>query len=420
MQHIKIPLHKKQREIFSLLNKHKYVVFAKGRRFGFTHGAILYVIASILGGKYKKVLWGDTIHANITRYIKRYALPLLNKLPTESWKWNKNENVIEFYLNSDIAYIDFRSADRPENWEGFGYDLIVLNEAGIILKNRYLWENAVQPMMLDNKHSKALIGGAPKGKNLFYELFRKGETDKSGRWIAKRYTSYDNPLLDSQEIKELENSLPPEAVEQEIYAKFIDSGYFVVVKHIPKKQPPQYYSKVIIGVDPAHEGGDPAGIVILHDDTVVEAKEIKASKKEELLNAVMSIVAPYIPTGKEILLSIERDGIGQGVYEDLIEKLQDLPNVLVSGVKIGSSKNIKPVYRNKKAQLWFKMRELTEKKKLFVSPGVNSKLLDQIGRITYEVKEDGKLQILRKEDYRKEYGGSPNLADALAVAVNLL
>jgi hypothetical protein len=32
------------------------------------------------------------------------------------------------------SVIDFGSAERPENLEGFSYDFVVLNEAGIILK----------------------------------------------------------------------------------------------------------------------------------------------------------------------------------------------------------------------------------------------------------------------------------------------
>ncbi len=76
---------------------------------------------------------------------------------------------------------DFRSADKPENIEGFGYELIILNEAGIILKNRRLWEESIRPMILDYK-AKVIIGGTPKGKrvkktnetHLFYELFQRG------------------------------------------------------------------------------------------------------------------------------------------------------------------------------------------------------------------------------------------------------
>ena len=412
--HLKIPLHAKQREIFSLASSYKYVVFAKGRRFGFTHGALLYVIGSILGGKYKKVLWGDTTHGNNVRYIKRYALPLLNQVPKNLWKWNKNENVIEFYFPGYTAYIDFRSADKPENWEGFGYDLIILNEAGIILKNRYLWENAVRPMMLDNKNSKAIIGGAPKGKNLFYELYEKAQKDDTGRWIAKRYTSYDNPLIDPEEIKELEKELPEEAVKQEIYAEFIDSSGFVVVKHLKEVLTPQGdLNSVTIAIDPAYEGGDPAGIVIRVGDTITKALEVKANSKDELLREIMTTASPYLH--KNLTFVIERDGVGQAIYEDMLKRYGELENIVVKGIKIGSRAS-KDIYKNKKAELWFKAREKTEKEEIVILQGLRE-LKKQLSRITYDVGEDGKISIIKKVEYRATYGGSPNLADAFVLAV---
>ena len=412
--YLKIPLHKKQREIFSLANSYKYVVFAKGRRFGFTHGALLYVIGSILGGKYKKVLWGDTTHGNNVRYIKRYALPLLNRIPKGLWKYNKNENVIEFYFPDYTAYIDFRSADKPENWEGFGYDLIILNEAGIILKNRYLWENAVRPMMLDNKHSKAIIGGAPKGKNLFFELYEKALKDNIGRWVARRYTSYDNPLIDPEEIKELERELPEEAVRQEIYAEFIDSSSFVAIKKLTEVTTPQGdLSNVTIAIDPAYEGGDPAGIVIREGNTITKAVEIKANSKDELLREVMAIASPYLT--KNLTFVVERDGVGQALYEDILKRYGELENVLVRGIKIGS-KASKDIYKNKKAELWFKAREKTEKEEVTILQGLGE-LKKQLSRITYDVGEDGKINIIKKAEYRATYGGSPNLADAFVLAV---
>ena len=108
-------------------------VIAKGRRFGLTKGFAHYVIESMLDGK-TPVLWMDTTYSNIKRYVKRYFFPILKQLPKNLWKYRVNRSDLKI-LNS---ICDFRSTDKPENIEGFGYSLIVLNEAGIILKNRRL------------------------------------------------------------------------------------------------------------------------------------------------------------------------------------------------------------------------------------------------------------------------------------------
>ena len=98
----------------------KYFIISKGRRFGFTRGLMQASIEWMLEGQ--KILWGDTIHANLIKYIERYAKPILN-LNSIDYDFNKQEKT----LKVGTGYMDLRSADNPENWEGFGYDKIIPN-----------------------------------------------------------------------------------------------------------------------------------------------------------------------------------------------------------------------------------------------------------------------------------------------------
>src|SRR5690554_5106545 len=152
----------------------RFVLVPAGRRFGKTKGIANASIEWMLEGK--KILWGDTISGNIDRYVDRYFKPELKKSGLE-YTYSTQKKV----LSLDVAkgYIDFRSADRPENWEGFGYDIILLNEAGIILKNDYLYTNAVLPMLMDSPGSKLIAVGTPKGKETksgkehrYYSLYK--------------------------------------------------------------------------------------------------------------------------------------------------------------------------------------------------------------------------------------------------------
>ena len=152
-----ITYHKNQQKIF-FESKARYKVIAKGRRFGLTRGFANYVIDQMMDGV-SPVLWVDTIYGNIDRYVERYFTPTLKQLPKNLWKYRSNRNDLK--IMSSVC--DFRSADRPENIEGFGYALIIINEAGIVLKNRSLWNESIRPMILDYK-ADVLIGGTPKGK----------------------------------------------------------------------------------------------------------------------------------------------------------------------------------------------------------------------------------------------------------------
>ena len=241
---IEIEYHEKQSEIF-FETEARFKVIAKGRRFGLTKGLINYVIERALNGKGEKILWVDTTYPNIQRYIERYAMPILRHLPKGCMDWNKARNEIKLRTERE-AIIDFRSADRPENIEGFGYNLIIINEAGIILKNENLWLESIRPMMLDYK-ADAIIGGTPKGKkyrgkeHLFYRLYKKEsvlrqaqqplrEGDNSTSWKSYNYSSYDNPMLEKVEIDELASEISPVLRDQEIYGLFGENETDRIIK----------------------------------------------------------------------------------------------------------------------------------------------------------------------------------------------
>src|SRR3990167_4863797 len=75
----------KQQAIFQ--HPAKYKIAVKGRRFGLTKGAANDFIKSALEEKFTKGLWVDTVNSNIDKYIERYFIPHLNKLPRSVWDW---------------------------------------------------------------------------------------------------------------------------------------------------------------------------------------------------------------------------------------------------------------------------------------------------------------------------------------------
>jgi len=161
---------------------------------------------------------------------------ILIQIPKDLWNYNRSNNILT--LNG--VYCDLRSADKPENIEGFGYKLIILNEAGIILKNERLWNESIRPMVLDYK-ADVLIGGTPKGKktkngeeHLFYTLYKKGKNNKEegekSNWMSFDFKTYDNPLLDIEEIDELASDISPVLRDQEIFGMFVDKETHSIVK----------------------------------------------------------------------------------------------------------------------------------------------------------------------------------------------
>lgn len=208
----------------------RFNAVAKGRRFGATRGAAHACIEWAIEGKH--ILWGDTVYGNIVRYVDRYFLPTL-KASSIPHEWRAQEKTLKI----GGGYIDFRSADRPESWEGFGYHYIILNEAGIILSDPYLYSNAVLPMMMDYPDAKLFALGVPKGKLLkngnqhpFFRIFSTDDNDHR----SLRYSTYDNPLLSEDDIEVTKaeiSAMAPEEVAQEIYGEFLERSGDIPFAH---------------------------------------------------------------------------------------------------------------------------------------------------------------------------------------------
>lgn len=214
-----------QKEAF-LDSTDKFNVIPAGRRSGKTQGAQKAAIIQTAQGE--KNLWVDTIYSNIDRYYERYFLPDLKEAGL-SYDWNGQKKILKI----ENGYLDFRSADRPENIEGFGYNNIYLNEAGIILNDDYLYTNTILPMLMDFDGSKLYAFGTPKGminkkgeEHRFYTLWKKvanGDKGYSGRQLS----SYANPLISRESIIEMEQeirNISEEAVRQEIYGEFVEGA----------------------------------------------------------------------------------------------------------------------------------------------------------------------------------------------------
>lgn len=212
-----------QDEVF-FNNKEKYIVVPKGRRTGITRGAAHAFIEHLIDG-IQPLLWVDTINGNIDRYFERYFQPALNQLPNGSWEYHKLKKELKIFGN----IMDFRSADAPESIEGFGYKKIFLNEAGIILKNDYLYSNAILPMLMDYSDSQLIAAGVPKGKikrdgtkHKFYELYERALAGEHNYRLIQ-LTSFDNPFLNADDIREMQATLTDVEQRQEIMGEFLES-----------------------------------------------------------------------------------------------------------------------------------------------------------------------------------------------------
>lgn len=318
MTRIQLPIRNfpKQQEIFD--NPARYVIVPKGRRFGATNGAANNYIKMAIQRKFSKGLWVDTVNSNIERYVERYFIPKLQKLSPEGqlWHWRKQQKILTI-LDS---YIDFRSVDNPQNIEGFGYDYAFLNEAGIILRDEYLWQNAIRPMLWDYK-CHTLVVGTPKGKGVFHQLYERGLDKDQPEYASMRFTTFDNPYLPREAIMEDIKSMPQRVVSQEIYAEFLDDtgvvfrGVREVATLDPQNTPDVNYSHMyVMGVDVAK----------LVDYTVIAVYDRTDNHQVFQMRfnslewpAIQSRIQHVSRKWNNALIILDSTGVGEPVYDQL-------------------------------------------------------------------------------------------------------
>lgn len=288
-------------------DERRIVCVKAGRRTGKTYNFALWLIQKLDNNPESAGLWVDTKHANIDKYVERYFKKMLKKMG--HWgncNWNAQKKILTLHNGS---YIDFGSAERPENMEGFGYDFAVLNEAGLILKKKSLWENTLYPMI---KHAMVRIIGTPKGKNTFESLYK--------RYPHYSFSAYDSPYYEPHEIEEAKATMTQEAFAQEMMADFID-GAGSVFRNIHENatgtllDAPREGGRYVLGVDLAKHTDF---TVIMIGDT--ETKEVVwhdrfnqidwGLQKNRIISAYQKFKCGYGV--------MDATGVGDGIFDDLI------------------------------------------------------------------------------------------------------
>jgi phage terminase large subunit-like protein len=210
--------HSKQKEIHnSIINEgYKYYILNIGRQFGKTMLGINQMLYWSINHKGCNIAWVTPIYKQS------------KKVFDEMEKVTKSSGLFE-YNRSDLtisgfnSQIQFFSGERPDNIRGNTFDYLIVDEMAFTRPE--LWSEVLSATVLV-KGKKVIFISTPKGKNHFYQLSLQPNYDNRYKYF--HYSSYDNPMIDAEDLEERKRSLPKHIFEQEYLAKFIDnaSGLF--------------------------------------------------------------------------------------------------------------------------------------------------------------------------------------------------
>lgn len=163
------------------------------------------------------------------------------------------------------------------------------------------------------------------------------------------------------------------------------------------------YMPKLMGVDIARFGENSSTICLRQGRKVYD---IEVLPKQDLMQTAHH-VAEAIKKHRPLQVFVDGSGIGAGV----VDRLRQL-NFQVVDVNGGNS-SLNPRYLNKRAEMWFGLKEYIEGGEVELPK--DAMLKDELTVCEYDFTDKGRIRLDRKSDIMEQYGWSPDRADALAL-----
>ena len=213
MTNLNIQLLDWQKEVWSSDTRFKIV--AAGRRTGKSRLAAWMLIVNALQADKGHVFYVAPTQGQARDIMWQTLLELAHPVVTSS-----HINNLQIKLVNG-ATISLKGADRPETMRGVSLKFLVMDEYADMKPE--VFEQILRPALADQKGA-ALFIGTPMGRNHFYDLYKYAELGGDESYESWHFTSYDNELLDPDEIDLAKKSMSSYAFRQEFMASFEARG----------------------------------------------------------------------------------------------------------------------------------------------------------------------------------------------------
>ena len=193
----------------------RFKIVAAGRRTGKSRLAAWMLIVNALQADKGHVFYVAPTQGQARDIMWQTLLELAHPIVT-----NAHINNLQIKLVNG-ATISLKGADRPETMRGVSLKFLVMDEYADMKPE--VFEQILRPALADQKGA-ALFIGTPMGRNHFYDLYKYAELEDDESYEAWHFTSYDNELLDPEEIDLAKKSMSSYAFRQEFMASFEARG----------------------------------------------------------------------------------------------------------------------------------------------------------------------------------------------------
>jgi len=193
----------------------RFKVIAAGRRTGKSRLAAYKLIVEALSSTKGQVFYVAPTQGQARDIMWQALLEIGHSVIASS---HINNLQIKFINGAVLA---LKGADRPETMRGVSLKYLVMDEYADMKPE--VWEQILRPALADQKGGAMFIG-TPMGRNHFYELYTYASVGDDETFNGFHFTSYDNPLLDADEIEAAKKSMSSFSFRQEFMASFEAMG----------------------------------------------------------------------------------------------------------------------------------------------------------------------------------------------------
>ena len=212
--------------------------------------------------------------------------------------------------------ITIRSAAGEDSLVGAGLDGIVIDETARVKQE--IWTEHLRPTLTD-KQGWAIFIGTPRGKNWYYDLFMRAQSQPD--WACWQRPTKDNPFIKPEELVQAKSELGSQVYAQEYEAQFTDFAgqifkrdWFEIIESIPEAKFPTVRAWDLAATRQKNNN-DPdytVGIKMckMPDNTYVILDMIRI--RETPHNVEQTIRNTALLDGKHVRIYIEEEGGASG------------------------------------------------------------------------------------------------------------
>jgi hypothetical protein len=356
---------KKQKEIIDacLSPSVKYIIGCFGRQAGKSFTAMNLLLKWSLEDNGSVCMWVSPVYSQAKKVFTELTNIIAGSGLTKSV--NKSELTITF-INGSVMY--FRSGEREDTLRGYTLDYLVVDEAAYIKDN--VWTEVLRPTVLVNG-KKVLFISTPKGKNWFYTLAMRGNSEEYPQYKTFHATSFDTPYITEEELIEAKMSLPETIYKQEILAEFIDDGGEVfgnlkltcVLNNYPNYDPSKKY---YAGLDFGRQNDYTVLVVLNSEGEMVDFYRERQKSWDIIISEVVAKLRKWRP-----VCFAEVNSIGDVLYEQIKRQYPSVQPFITNN-------------DSKQNMIEDLIMGMNEEKIKLPSPDLNTDLFKELSVFTYE------------------------------------